>query len=109
MTNNIVFISSALCISSTIGTRSKGTEFMYIVQINIMRGLGLLCLTSALTLCQIYSGGQFYWGKKPEYPKKTTDLLQATGKLYHIAYRLHLAMNGFRTHNFSGERYCLQG
>jgi hypothetical protein len=70
-----------------------------------MRGLGLWCLTSASTLCQLYSGGQFYWEKKPEYPKKTTELLQATGKLYYIAYRVHLTINWFRTHNFSGEMY----
>jgi hypothetical protein len=44
----------------------------------------LWCLTLLSAIFQLYHGDQFYWWKKPEYPKRTTDHWQATVKLYHL-------------------------
>ena len=38
----------------------------------------LWCLTPLLTIFQLHRGCQFYMWRKPEYPVKTTDLLQVT-------------------------------
>ena len=44
----------------------------------------LLCLTPLSAIFQLYRGDQFQWWRKAEYPERSTDHVQATGKLYYL-------------------------
>ena len=63
----------------------------------------LLCLMPLSAIFQLYHGNQFQWWRKPEYPERTTDHGQATGKLYHLWLRVECTLfcnlqNQVRTH-----------
>jgi hypothetical protein len=50
-------------------------------------------LTPLTGIFQLYHGDQFQWWNKPEYPDKTTDHVQATGKLYHLRLRVECTLS----------------
>ena len=37
-----------------------------------------MVFNATLNIFQLYNDSQFYWQRKPEYPEKTTNLLQVT-------------------------------
>ena len=45
-------------------------------------------LTPLSAIFQLCHGDNFEWWKKPEYPERTTDHGQATGKSYHLRLRV---------------------
>jgi hypothetical protein len=64
-----------------IWTRKLHHEYSY-------NNLWFWCLTPLSAIFQLYHGDQFEWWKKPNYPERSTDHGQATGKLYHLRLRV---------------------
>ena len=62
----------------------------------------VMVFTSLSTIFQLSGGGQFYWWKKPEYPKTTSDLSDFTDKLLsqNVVSSTPLHECGIQTHNF---------
>ena len=60
--------------------------------INLELGLGLWCLTPLSAIFQLYSGGKFYWWRKPPTCRKSlTNFIIYIVMLYWV----HLAWAGF--------------
>ena len=47
----------------------------------------ILVFNALSAIFQLYHCDQFYWWRMPEYPERTIDPGQATGKLYHLRLR----------------------
>ena len=79
-----------------------GIQFNFWVILVFLNFHGLWCLTPLSIIFQLYRGGQFCWWRKPEYPEKTPACCKSLTNFITMLYRVYLAMNGVRTHNFSG-------
>jgi hypothetical protein len=62
-----------------------------------------IVLNAIFNNISVISWSSVLWVEKTEYPLKSTDLPQVTGKLY----RVPIAMIGIKIHNFSGDKHWL--
>jgi hypothetical protein len=94
-----LFELTPLLVINTDWTGNQYIEQLFICVVNVS-GLSLfndwliyfLCLAPISAIFELYHGDQLSWWKKPEYPERTTDNGQATGKLYHLRLRIECTL-----------------
>ena len=61
-------------------------------RIDLVDWFWFLVFSATFSNIQLYYVDQLKWWKKPEYPERTTDHGQATGKLYHMRLRVECTL-----------------